>query len=361
MDFTKLSLQIFSQLELNWLKNHHKARILTIDGGGLLAGQALLHLESQIQSKTSNPDARIPDLFDLIAGTGMGGVLAALLTVSNPNSTRPLFSAKEALDFLHSNHHRLFRPSGLLRRRFSSRSFDRVLRRALPGLTLRNACKPLLIPCYDLNTSAPFVFSRADASESLSFDFELWRVCRATAATPGLFKPCELVSVDGTTSCAAIDGGVVMNNPAAAAVTHVLHNKREFPFVAGVEDLVVLSIGNGLPAPPPRGYRRCSGAGVIGIVLDGVSGTVDQMLGNAFRWNPSDYVRIQANGPLTEKDDVKMAGERMLNERGLETLPFGGKRLLTETNGQRIEAFVQRLVTSTGDNMGLASSPSPKR
>ena len=62
---------------------------------------------------------------------------------------------------------------------------------------------------------------------------------------------------------------------------------------------------------------------------------------------------------MTEKDDLKKAGERMLKERGLETLPFGGKRLLTETNGQRIEAFVQRLVASAGDNMDLPSSPSP--
>lgn len=36
----------------------------------------------------------------------------------------------------------------------------------------------------------------------------------------------------------------------------------------------------------------------------------------------------------------------VLKERGVESLPFGGKRLLTETNGQRIDSFVQRLVAS---------------
>lgn len=40
------------------------------------------------------------------------------------------------------------------------------------------------------------------------------------------------------------------------------------------------------------------------------------------------------------------AAEEVLKERGVESLPFGGKRLLTETNGQRIERFVQRLVAS---------------
>lgn len=36
----------------------------------------------------------------------------------------------------------------------------------------------------------------------------------------------------------------------------------------------------------------------------------------------------------------------VLNERVLESLPFGGKRLLQETNGNRIENFVQRLVAN---------------
>lgn len=35
-----------------------------------------------------------------------------------------------------------------------------------------------------------------------------------------------------------------------------------------------------------------------------------------------------------------------MEEKGVETLSFGGKRLLTATNGERIEGFVQRLVAS---------------
>ena len=38
--------------------------------------------------------------------------------------------------------------------------------------------------------------------------------------------------------------------------------------------------------------------------------------------------------------------EEVLKERGLESLPFGGKRLLKESNGQRIDSFVERLVAS---------------
>ncbi|XWS31577.1 hypothetical protein CRYUN_Cryun23aG0088300 [Craigia yunnanensis] len=138
-----------------------------------------------------------------------------------------------------------------------------------------------------------------------------------------------------------------MNNPTAAAVTHVLHNKRDFPSVNGVEDLLVFSLGNGPSCEKSklRSNGECSTSSVVDIVLDGVSETVDQMLGNAFCWNRSDYVRIQANG-LGSDRMVSPRTEEVLKERGVESLPFGGKRLLTETNGQRIECFIQRLVAS---------------
>ncbi|XP_022992532.1 probable inactive patatin-like protein 9 [Cucurbita maxima] len=357
MELSKVTLEIFTKLEQKWLSHHcdaaKKTRILSIDGGGTTAtvvAASIIHLEDQIRFRTGDPHARIADFFDLIAGTGIGGILASML-VADDGSGRPLFSARDAVSAISARNSEMFKVkfgSGFCRRRrFSGRSLDRVLKEFFRGengkdLSLKDTCKPLLVPCFDLRSSAPFVFSRADASESPSFNFELWKVCRATAATPSSFKPFHLSSVDGKTLCTAVDGGLVMNNPTAAAVTHVLHNKRDFPSVNGVEDLLVLSLGNGSASGGNGKVRHngeCSTSAVEGIVLDGVSDTVDQMLGNAFCWNRTDYVRIQANGLVDEEAEV-------LTERGVETLPYGGKRLLTESNGQRIESFVQRLVAS---------------
>ncbi|KAL0371309.1 UNVERIFIED_CONTAM: putative inactive patatin-like protein 9 [Sesamum angustifolium] len=362
MELSKLTLEIFSKLEQKWL--HHcegkKTRVLSIDGGGttgIVSSAALVHLEYQIQEKTGDSNARIAYYFDIVVGTGIGALLAAML-VADDGSGRPLFSARDAAKFVADNQAELYKVKkvGVFRRRmrFSGRSMDIVLKEAFRRddgkvLTLKDTCKPLLVPCFDLHSSAPFVFSRADASESPSFDFELWKVIRATSATPSMFKPYKLSSTDGKISCLAVDGGLVMNNPTAAAVTHVLHNKRDFPSVTGVDDLLVFSIGNGPLSSPstvkltPKG--NCSTGSVLGIVFDGVSETIDQMLGNAFCWNPNDYIRIQANGVAERAAEV-------LAERGVESLPFGGKRLLTETNGQRIEGLVQRLVVS-----GRSSQP----
>ncbi|OIT36257.1 PREDICTED: probable inactive patatin-like protein 9 [Nicotiana attenuata] len=361
MEFSKMTLEIFSKLEQKWLYHYEgkKTRILSIDGGGtagIVSGAALIHLENQICAKTGDPHVRISDFFDIIAGTGVGAIFAAMLVVDGGDG-RPLFTAKDAVKFVTENQSRLFKVKnvGVFRRkrRFSGKSMDKVLKEVFRRedgkvLTLRDTCKPLLVPCFDLNSSAPFVFSRADAIESFSFDFELSKVCRATSANPSMFKPFNLKSVDGKTSCLAVDGGLVMNNPAAAAVTHVLHNKRDFPSVTGVDDLLVLSLGNGPLSSPTnlklRNDGYCSPSSVVGIVVDGVSETVDQMLGNAFCWNPNDYVRVQATGYAS--GGVGTGIEEALEERGVESLPFGGKRLLTETNGQRIGGLVQRLVAT---------------
>ncbi|KAD4584470.1 hypothetical protein E3N88_22071 [Mikania micrantha] len=371
VEISRVTLEIFSKLEKKWLAHSEgskKTRVLSIDGGGttgIISGTYLIHLENQIQAKTGDSNARIIDFFDIIAGTGIGALLAVMINADDGNG-RPMFTAREAVKFMNDNRNELFsvKTVGIFRRRrmFSGKRMDKVLKQVLTRddgkvLTMKDMCKPLLVPCFDLNTSAPFVFSRADASESVSFDFELWQVIRATSADPSMFKPVPLASIDGKTSCLAVDGGLVMNNPTSIAVTHALHNKRDFPALTGVDDLVVISIGNGsLSVSPNRKFNRhgqCRTSSVVDIVLDGVSETVDQMFGNAFSWNRTDYVRIQSSHYTNGSMGPTM--EEVLMEQGVESLPFGGKRLLTETNGQRIESFVQRLVASRRSSL----PPSP--
>ncbi|MQM23161.1 hypothetical protein Taro_056226 [Colocasia esculenta] len=249
-----------------------KVCILSIDGGagmrGILPGRVLAYLEQALRSKSGDPDARISDYFDVAAGTGVGGIFTAMLFASR-DGHRPIFPADDTWRLLVDKGHRFFvhKKGGnrMLGRMFCSggdgaaegrmresriavatAGVERAMKEAFgEELTLRDTVKPVLIPCYDLCSGAPFLFSRADALEADGFDFRLWEVCRATWAEPGRFEPVDMRSIDGTTRCIGVDGGLTMSNPATAAITHVLHNKQEFPFVRGVEDLLVLSLGCG--------------------------------------------------------------------------------------------------------------------
>jgi len=177
----------------------------------------------------------------------------------------------------------------------AARAAAAAFRRVFGNLTLRDTVRPVLVPCYDLATAAPFLFSRADAVETRAYDFRLRDVCAATCAGSGVV---EARSWDGSTRIAAVGGGVALGNPTAAAITHVLNNRRDFPLAAGVEDLLVVSIGSGEAGHDQRERERgaASTSQIVRIAAEGVADTVDQAVAMAFGHNrTTNYIRIQVS------------------------------------------------------------------
>ncbi|MCO5597364.1 hypothetical protein L7F22_051440 [Adiantum nelumboides] len=209
-----------------------KACILCIDGGGSMRSSCpiaiLCYLEQTLQKKSGNPNARIEDFFDIVAGTSVGGLIATMLCTNDGNG-RPLFSAVEANKLItdeckdHVFKISPLRPPTLSRlcglgsvprchrrrRRYSTTDFEHVLKRHLVRgkhkLTLQDTIRPVLIPCYDMSSAGAFLFSRADAMRCESFNFALADVCMATTAMLGMFKPVKMSSIDEKTSVVGID------------------------------------------------------------------------------------------------------------------------------------------------------------
>nr|GMC52032.1 patatin-like protein 6 [Ipomoea batatas] len=376
--------------EVQAIKNQRgKICILAIDGGGMrgiLSGKALAYLEQALKVKSGNPEARIADYFDVAAGSGVGGIFTAMLFGTKDRS-RPIFNADDTWRFLAENGKKLYSSSsrgsgsgGFLRRVFrgsdgtvsAAARLEKAMKEAFTdektgrSLTLKDTLKPVLIPCYDLSSTAPFLFSRADALETESFDFRLWEVCRATSAEPGVFEPVCMTSVDGSTRCVAVDGGLAMSNPTAAAITHVLHNKQEFPFVRGVEDILVLSLGTAQLLEGSFEYEQVKGwkakqwaIPMARISGDGSADLVDHVVAMAFGHSrTTNYVRVQANGfnsgscgvnldtdpsPNNVKRLVGIADE-MLKQKNVESVLFGGKRIGEQSNFEKLEWFAGELV-----------------
>ncbi|CAL9778550.1 unnamed protein product [Musa acuminata subsp. burmannicoides] len=238
-----------------------------------------------------------------------------------------------------------FSSGGLFRGMF--RRPGSFFRRIFGDATLRDTVKPVLIPCYDLATGAPFLFSRADAVEADGYDFRMWEVCAATCADAST-AAVDLRSVDGRTRVTAVGAGVAMANPVAAAITHVLHNKPEFPFAAGVEDLMVVS-RRFRPAPAAPGAAE-----LVRIAGEGFADMVDQAVATAFgHRRASNYLRIQdtafMSGNCTPKTTSSKssveAAERVLSQRHVESLLFRGRGKISErTNDDELDRFAEELV-----------------
>ncbi|KAM0937285.1 putative patatin-like phospholipase domain, Acyl transferase/acyl hydrolase/lysophospholipase [Dioscorea sansibarensis] len=383
-DVDKLSYEIFSILESKFLFSPSppttpakppkagRVRILSIDatGDAILAAACLSRLEASLRKRSGITSARISDFFDLAAGSGAGGFLAALLFTPRPGGAPPL-SAEDALRLLSKTRGKISGRRGVLAGIFR-RSAGGVFKRVFGDATIRDSVKPVLIPCYDLNTGAVLMFSRADATEAVGFDFRVRDVCTATCA--GWGKRVAVKSVDGTTRIEAIGGAVAMVNPAAAAVTHVLNNGIEFPLANGVEDLLVISIGgvevgngfSGVVAPPSPGE-------LVEIAGKGDADMIDQSLAMAFgHCRTSNYVRIQANnllsptkvqkskgiGKSNETENLMKMAEEVLNQRNIESILFRGRKVSDQTNAEKLDFFSQELFKEHQRRMKNNTDPS---
>ncbi|EFJ05165.1 hypothetical protein SELMODRAFT_43387, partial [Selaginella moellendorffii] len=346
-----------------------KLRILSIDGGGMrgiIPAHMLAYLETALKEKSHNPDARIADFFDLAAGTSVGGLIAVMLFASSDcrdDQDEEISSSSSSSTGDHQNH-----GSKSLRRplftaaevcTFISDRGKEIFKIPYPqrvDLTLDDTLKPIVIPCYDLTNASAFCFSR------ISANFKLWEVCRATTAVPSFFKPIHVSSVDGKHEFTAVDGGLVVNNPTAAAITHALHDKARFPGVRGVEDMLVLSLGTGQFDQTYR-YNKVERWGafqwakpIAKIIMDGISDMVDHTVSMAFSKHRENYVRIQMSGlpgkALLAMDDPSQANvktlteisTRLLDQKSSEHIPFNGRRVLEESNRQKLDWFAEQLV-----------------
>ncbi|KAJ4810277.1 Patatin [Rhynchospora pubera] len=323
MDSPKLCQDIFAILESQFLfgaskpsfpavSTVGKVRILSIDDGAEdLAMASLLRLESSLRRLSGDASASLSHFFDLVVGSGSGALLASLLFADN-------LSAEKASLLLSETRIEKSKTRTRFGRLFKKES--KVFNKIFGEATLKDAVKPLLITCYDLNTGAPFVFSRADAVEADGFDFKIRDVCEAALCQRKGSK--EVKSMDGETRIRVLDAGA-NTNPTAVGITHVMHNKQEFPFVNGLEDVFVFSIGG-------SGTRLSSAASIAGTCQ---ADAVDQAVAMAFgERRKSNYVRIQGN-----RISAGSTPENILSETCVESVLFQGKKLMKETNEERVE------------------------
>lgn len=232
-----------------------KIRVLTIDGGGVLGiiPAMILHaLEDKLQRYSNNPDARIVDYFDFIAGTSTGGIITTLLLTPDENKPgRPRFATTDIVRFYVEKGADIFKTSRIRRMLgnigFAADKYDvttlgKLLVQYLGDTKLSQLLKPCLIPAYHLELAATYFFCVQDheAGVDPEREFLLRDVCRATSAAPSYFKPATSVSASGV-RYTFVDGGVFANNPTLCVIAEVGKTPERYTPL----DMSLLSLGTG--------------------------------------------------------------------------------------------------------------------
>ena len=219
-------------------------RVLSLDGGGshlLIQLSVLACLEEDINTSTF-------DLFDMIAGSSSGGLVACLILGRT-------LSAKEIIH--------LVLQEKLLERIMAERWADRLLgvlqirpkykgisksfalQKELGDLKISSLSKRIFIPCFNLDKDRLEIFTNDSKP-----DFLLSEVADACTAAPAYFPPVKMQ--DGEWR---IDGGIGMNNPGFGAYLNAQNHWMQ-------SDIKVLSIGSGWRSFSVDGAQASSYGGV---------------------------------------------------------------------------------------------------
>ena len=329
-------------------------RILSIDGGGIrgvIPGQVLVALEEKLQTKTKNPQARIGDFFDLIAGTSTGGILTCiLLCPDSKNPKSPKFTAKEAVELYLERGDEIFDADtwqkissgfGMADEKYSAQQLEDTLKEFLEDIRLSQLIKPCLITAYDIKRRRAHFFNQMDAKKKDGHDFYIRDVARATSAAPTFFEAARIHSF-AELPYPLVDGGVFANNPTMCAYAEA---RESFPDKPTAKEMVVLSLGTG-HVKKSYPYNKAKDWGklewvvpLIDILMSGVSETVDYQLKQIFdSVNANDqYLRINPKliHANPEMDDVSQMNLRALRQEGIE---------IAQENDAELDAMVNLLV-----------------
>jgi uncharacterized protein len=303
-------------------------RLLSIDGGGirgLIPAIVLAHIEKQ----TAKP---ICELFDAIAGTSTGGILALGLTKpgadlnTRAQSLVDLYRARgseifaegfwrravyEVVDKIPKggdpNAHLLglprhVTPSDLYDPKYPAAGRLKVMHDFFGNTKLTEAKTRVFVPSYDTYGRGPvfFVSRSADAIDdryydAIAEDITMVDAAMATSAAPTYFPPYKIVKAhvakgNDHAYYSLVDGGVFSNNPAALAHSFLNNGSME------ADDFIV-SLGTG-SMTAEYDYERTKDWGaaqwgfpVLKLMFDGQTEAV--ALGLARRFGPR-HVRLQA-------------------------------------------------------------------
>lgn len=225
--------------------------ILSIDGGGMrgvIPAVILDQMTKMLRGRTRHK--HLHEVFDLVAGTSTGGLLALGMTtpMTAHSQTSMKFSTQDLIDIYTQKGQLIFPKKGhkilqssrqTIRNKYSATNFEHFLLELFGDLTSEHLHSNTILTAFDMQLMRPFLFRMYQEKNG---QFKKWRLrdaARSTTAAPTFYRPAKIKSLAPMEKeYTLIDGGVCLNNPALIAYSEA---KRLYP---GNEYLIV-SLGTG--------------------------------------------------------------------------------------------------------------------
>jgi len=328
-------------------------RILSIDGGGI-RGLIAVRMLKVIEEIAQKP---VTELFDLIAGTSTGGLIAAGLTVRDDNNNQ-MYSVQDIEDIYWNRAKEIFPPKNLAQKLYSffkpgysDGGVDKVLSELFKEKKLSDCSPHILITSYDLSYDETLFFKSRHGHKNMHSvtNARLHDVCRATSAAPTYFKPYKFIYQDNGTGMepkevCCIDGGVYVNNPAESAIAELLkHGQYYLNRELSLNDIKCLSLGTG-GTQQPLAKHNVGGWGalqwirpLINVMMKGVNSATDYRVHQLLQDN--NYLRLNLELPF-DISAMDSSSQAVMNDWIVE---FDQQILGDQNTMEKLRAFIDTL------------------
>ncbi|MCC8398319.1 MAG: patatin-like phospholipase family protein [Rickettsia endosymbiont of Labidopullus appendiculatus] len=332
-------------------------KVLCLTGGGM-KGMAELVVLQKIEEITGQP---ISKLFNIISGTSVGGLIAALLTIpKEEGSTEPRYSAKEALELFENAAPEIFPKSwfnwGIIKHKYSQEPLKKMLEEHLGDNRLDDSLCRLIIPVADLNGGKNSI-KIFDSEDKHSVHIRTKDVLLATTAAPTYFKAVvnkEAVSdydYAAGKPYAFADGGLGANRP-AAIVLQVLKEGHTYHEQADImERTSVCSINFGVDAQTKAQIPSANFDGALGWLLNGL---VDMIMKNDEEGDATE-VRLDLTGEGQNTEIVLPITKECKNLDDSSKSNIAKLKIIAEqylaNNSKLVQDLCDRLMADYQDNL----------
>ncbi|MEA5582040.1 LamG-like jellyroll fold domain-containing protein, partial [Nodularia harveyana UHCC-0300] len=350
-------------------------KILSIDGGGIRGIIPAIILR-EIERRTEQP---IANLFDLIAGTSTGGVLALGLTKPKTDLTskasilgieKPAYTAQDLVSIFSEYGNVIFYETfyeellgdfdEILKPKYTSQGKDEIFQQYFGKTKIVESLTEVLIPSYDIEKRMPVFFTSNIEEENIDSrtlrkvceGFTMREAAMATTATPTYFPPYRIATAHNKSGYyTLVDGGMVANNPTSLAVVESILRakaaKQRGEETWGLDNTLVLSLGTGsLSKKYP--YDEAKNWGLLGwsrpmfnILLDAgteaISSQVEDLLPQHEDKSEQQYYRFQGylDESLESIDNAKSYNIRILAQVA---------KQIIEDRSEEIDSLCEKLV-----------------
>ena len=217
-------------------------RILSIDGGGVRGIIPIMWL-THLEKRAGRPTA---ELFDLIVGTSVGGMIALALTC--PRDGGAPYSAKEVRNLNFASAKSIFPrdhakrdltaipPGGSM---YPAQPLQHFLEEVLGDAKLSQAVLPVAVTTCDLANTQALYFAGGGLGQSQLGDAPMALAARATGSLPRFFPAVTYTDPGGRTR-ELVDGGLAADDPALVAYTLGLSMPRDDD-----DGVMLVSLGTG--------------------------------------------------------------------------------------------------------------------